>query len=153
MFPTEAKDPRFREIFDYWLSKAPPGRLPGRQHVDPLEIHRLLPGVVLVDVIPTGAEYRFRFRLIGTLMVEIFGADFTGKFIDQVVLQVGYDAIHANFASIIRTKQPHYWETPLTVAGRDFFSLARLALPLANDGENVDMILTYFVPSGRQPQS
>ncbi len=146
-FPSEARDRRFREFFDYWVSKAPPGKLPGRQHIDPLDIPKLLPGLALFDVHREGKRYRFRWRLIGTALVDAMGADHTGRFVDEVVLvTVKYEAVHKVFSEIIRTGQPNYWETPVTQSGRDFISLHRLALPLATDGETVDMIIGYYIP-------
>ncbi|MBV8650075.1 MAG: hypothetical protein JO255_01330, partial [Alphaproteobacteria bacterium] len=41
---------RFRRLYDYLGAKAPPGRLPGRQHIDPAEIADLLPYITLLEV-------------------------------------------------------------------------------------------------------
>lgn len=147
IFPPAAADPRFREFFAYWHSKAPPGLLPGRQHIDPLDIPHLLPGIVLLDVVPEGGRHRFRFRLVGTDFVETVGADHTGRFVDEVVLHlVKYEALRDVLMGIVRTRQPHYWETPATMSGRDYMSLQRLALPLARDGRAVDMVIGYYIP-------
>ena len=55
--------PRFRRLAEYLAAKAPPGKLAGRQHIDPLEIPDLLPHLMLVDVIPeAGGEPRYRIR-------------------------------------------------------------------------------------------
>jgi hypothetical protein len=43
--------PRFQRLADYLARKAPPGKLPGRQHVEPTEIVELLPWIMLIDVI------------------------------------------------------------------------------------------------------
>lgn len=151
-FPAAAEDPRFREIFDYWLTKLPaPGRLPGRQHIDPLDIPHLLPGFVLIDVVPDGGRNRYRFRLMGTSFVEATGADHTGRFIDEVGLHtVKYETLCEIFGAMARTRQPHYWEAPVTMSQRDYIGLRRIALPLARDGMNVDMIMGYYVPVVRQ---
>jgi len=150
LYPIEAKDSRFREFFDYWMSRAPSGRLPGRQHIDPLDIPKLLPGLALFDVIRTADGLRFRWRLVGTALVEAIGVDYTGRFVDEAGLPaVKYEAVHRVFCDIVRDKRPNYWETPITSAGRDFISLQRLALPLAGDGETVDMIVGYYIPVAR----
>lgn len=152
VLPPAAADPRFREIFEYWLSRAPPGRLPGRQHIDPIDIPHLLPGIVLLDVVPESGRHRFRFRLVGTGFVEVVGRDHTGLFVDEVVLHtIKQEALHEVLTGIVRTGQPHYWETPVTISRRDYLGLRRLAMPLARDGENVDMIFGYYVPVVRPP--
>lgn len=150
-----AADPRFREIFDYWQRKAPPGRLPGRQHIDPMEIRHLLPSIVLFDVLPQGTHFRFRWRLIGTAVVQAVGTDYTGRFIDEVILTADrYEALSAVLSEAVRGRQPQFWRTSINSSKeRDFISIDRLALPLASDGESVDMLLGYYLPNTRATAS
>ena len=147
--PGEASDPRFVEFFAYWRRCAPPGLLPGRQHIDPLDIPGLLPGIVLYDVVGDTAgdpaAVRFRFRLVGTMMCETLGVDPTGRFLDEFVLVDKQDTVHAAFVSIARDRCVHYWENPLWSADRTYVRLQRLALPLAGDGKTVDMIAAYYI--------
>src|SRR5271166_4009022 len=81
-----AGTPRFKRLADYLTAKAPPGKLPGRQHIDPTELTKLLPWLMLIDVVPqeSGAP-RYRHRLVGTETVAMFGIDGTGKFFDEVL--------------------------------------------------------------------
>jgi hypothetical protein len=144
--PADAKDPRFSAFFVYWQSKAPPGRLPGRQHIDPSEIPRLLPHLALYDVIRNGDDFRFRFRLVGTGAAEALGADNTGRFIDEIMAPEPYRPLHAAYSELVRRHTPQYWQRNLPFANRDFLAVQRLALPLAADGDTVDMIMTYYVP-------
>lgn len=148
VLPAEATDLRFREFFEYWLAKAPPGRIPGRQHLDPMDIPHLLPGIVLFDVIREGGRLRFRWRLIGTAVAEAVGRDHTGRFIDEVI-STKYDALHAALSGIVRTGRPHFWRTEIKASERAFRMIERLALPLASDGETVDMMIAYYVPADR----
>jgi hypothetical protein len=147
--PPQATDPRFRAFFDYWQERAPPGLLPGRQHIDPIDIPALLPGIVLYDVVgdPAGdlAALRFRFRLVGTMMCETVGVDPTGRFLDEMVLTDKKDAVQAAFVSVARDRAAHYWENPLWSADRTYVRLQRLALPLATDGVAVDRIVAYYI--------
>lgn len=149
VLPPQATDPRFRAFFDYWRERAPPGLLPGRKHIDPLDIPALLPGVVLYDVVgdPAGAlaSPRFRFRLVGTMMCETVGVDPTGRFLDEMVLADKKDAVQAAFLSVARDGVAHYWENPLWSADRSYLRLQRLALPLASDGVTVDKIVAYYI--------
>ncbi len=144
--PADAKDPRFSAFFVYWQSKAPPGRLPGRQHIDPLEIPRLLRHIALYDVVRQDGDFRFRFRLVGTGLAEALGADNTGRFIDEIMPAEAYPALHATYSQLARQGTPQYWQRNLPFANRDFLAVQRLALPLAADGNTVDMIMSYYVP-------
>jgi hypothetical protein len=144
-----AADPRFGEFYQYWRSRAPAeGGLPGRQHIDPVEIPHLLPGIVLFDVVHDGTRLRFRWRLIGTAVVDAVGTDYTGRFIDEVIITAGsYEVLHDVLSGIVRTKQPHFWRTHIRASVRNFRWLQRLALPLARDGEIVDMLIAFYLPA------
>jgi len=151
--PPQATDPRFQAFFDHWRHRAPPGLLPGRQHIDPLDIPALLPGIVLYDVVgdPAGGPddglpaLRFRFRVVGTMMCETVGTDPTGRFLDELVLADKQDTVQAAFVSVVRDRVAHYWENPLWSADKSYVRLQRLALPLASDGVTVDKIIAYYI--------
>lgn len=147
VFPAEAADPRFRDFFAYWKRAAPQGLLPGRQHIDPMDIPALLPGIVLYDVVDEGERPRFRFRLVGTMMCAVVGTDPTGRFLDEMVMADKKDEVRDAFTAVARTRCAHYWENPLWTVDRTFIRLQRLALPLARDGIHVDMIVAYYARS------
>ena len=44
-------DDRLRQTYEYWRGKAGARPLPSRSDIDPVEIPRLLPHIMLVDVI------------------------------------------------------------------------------------------------------
>jgi hypothetical protein len=146
-FPREATDPRFMRFFQYWQSRAPPGKLPGRRHFDPpFEIPDLLPSIVLYEVVRSGERLRFKFRLVGTLVVEMAGFEPTGKYADEIHLAPRRHSIQAALEGVVRNKQAHYWQVPIAFAGREYIAYQRLALPLAADGETVDMIFGLQLP-------
>src|ERR1700686_2539143 len=68
--------PLVRRFYDYWLSVAPPGRLPGRQHIAPEDLVPMLPRLYLLDVYRK--PLRFRYRLVGTEIVHSVGRELTG---------------------------------------------------------------------------
>lgn len=143
--PAGATHPRFGEIFDYWRRKAPADRLPGRQHLDPVEIPQLLRHIALYDVIIGPAGQRFRARLVGTGAAEALGADNTGRFVDDIMPPHAYPDFHAAYMDVVANRRPHYWERALPFANRDFLAIQRLALPLAADGMTVDVVLACYV--------
>ena len=138
--------PRFRRLADYLDSKAPPGKLPGRQHIDPLEIPDLLPHLMLIEVLPqAGGGARYRIRLVGTAVVAIQGSDGTGKFADEILTAAEGADIIKGYDEIVRTRQPQYHSGTVATAGRDHVDYERIAFPLAADGEHVDMLIFVFV--------
>src|SRR3546814_5044964 len=75
---------RIRELFAYWQDKRRGDLLPRRADIDPVEIPRLMPYVLIADI--EHAPFRVRFRLVGTKVVEATGFEFTGKYLDEITL-------------------------------------------------------------------
>jgi hypothetical protein len=138
-----------KKIFDYWRMIAPPGILPGRQHIDPLEIPAdLLPWIALVDVISDSEKRRFRFRLVGTGNVSRYGRDPTGKWFEETYPGQILDRQTTAYDEVATSKQPQLSHNSLPVAGQEFLTYQRLLLPLASDGNTVDMIMALIVFDG-----
>lgn len=143
--PPDARDPRFTELYDYWWSLSRDGRLPGRRDIDPTAIPGLLAGLILYDVVREGGGLRFRIRLAGQTMVNILGYEPRGRFVDDMVVPGRGADVNEAFTRVAVERIAHYWENKLWTAGRDYITLQRLALPLADDGDLVDTILAYHV--------
>ena len=138
-------DPNLRRFLEYWSSKAAEGRLPGRQHIDPLEIPELLSSIVMMDVVREGdGGVRFRLRLVGTEIVALHGRDLTGHWLDEAFPSgAAEDVVTAN-RMVVESRQPHYWRNALHSAGREHVRYERLMCPLAADGQTVDMLIGVF---------
>ncbi|HEY9569201.1 MAG TPA: PAS domain-containing protein [Thalassobaculum sp.] len=136
---------KVRELVNYWLSIHPARGLPGRQHLDPLHIPSLLPNIWLVDVERTPA-LRLRYRLIGTSVARAFDHDPTGEYLDQAHPQSRDGQIHIYMHDVIRSRLPA-WRVgaPQLWQLQDYLQLERIYLPLAADGEQVDLILALTV--------
>ena len=132
-------DARLRALFGYWAEKRGERAMPARADLDPLEIPTLLPIVGLVDVLDGGA--RFRYRLVGTEIVDVAGHDPTGRFLDEVLPDSGYaDYLIGLFREVTRERRPLYGESDFRGPGRIERRVRRLLMPLSRDGQSVDMI-------------
>lgn len=155
-------DPAFARLHDYWLRKTRKSldggaRLPSRADIDPLEIPReLLPDIGLLEVerqgpdSPWGAR-RYRIRLFGSALESMTGANETGRYYDETVEPAGYAVLARLLGTVIDERRPLYFAAPSAAAGRGFLWFGRLALPLAGDGEQVDMILGLVRPLPHPP--
>ena len=139
--PDNVRDSRVRLLFDYWKSKCRPGRLPGRSDIDPHEMVGFLPYVILLDVERRGDACRFRYRLVGTEVVALFGYDPTGRYLDEATLPQRYPQVHGRLLSVAETKRPHYAILPVPLPNRDSVYAEILTLPMASDGDTVDLLL------------
>jgi hypothetical protein len=142
---TPFTDPRFEQAYNYWRDKAGSRAMPSRADIDPTEIPKLLPDVMLVERHPDG---RYRYRLIGTENARAHGINATGRFLDEVLPGPDYQAhVLGLYDECVETQRALYTECL-------FFSPARhaperhtkvLFLPLSADGETVNMIFVLQV--------
>ena len=71
-----------RQFFEYWNGLPKVGLVPDRSTFNPPAIHRLMPSVTILEVVPPD---RVEMRLIGTDLVARMGADPTGKnYLDSI---------------------------------------------------------------------
>jgi hypothetical protein len=148
-----AWDPTVRRFYEYWLSVAPHGRLPGRQHIAPEDIITLLPRLWMCDVFRD--PLRFRYRLVGTEIVRSVQRELTGQWLDEAQPQsVTNPTLSNRYRFIVETGRPT-WRRGPTLWSRDphHRTVENCLVPLATDGETVDKIFAMtalFDADGRQ---
>jgi hypothetical protein len=136
---TNIPDEMQNHMLAYWRSKCASGRLPARADIDPLDFPWALGLVCLLNV--EHKPLRFRYRLDGSAIVDHHGSDFTGRTTDELRPAAYADMLHLHFSEVVETGAPNLYRITLLNDGK-LRSYLRLALPLATDGSNVDMILT-----------
>jgi hypothetical protein len=135
----------------YWNHQRRGRAVPDRRDIDPVDIGAgLLPNVGLIDVTDGGA--RFRNRLVGTAIVERWGFEITGRFLDEIMREGGYrEFIHELYRDACRHRAPVYssslfrWDVATHMVTR------RLYLPLTHGGDDVTMILVGQTFIGNAP--
>jgi len=133
----------FRALLAYWSGKRGERKLPSRADIDPGDLRSLLPSLIIFDCLPSFAD--FRYRLIGTGVVNASGRDNTGKTVREV-----YEAAEPEFCK-------YYLDTLRSVATRGVIGRAKgtlrhvrrehrsadiLLLPLGDPDGKVRWILT-----------
>ncbi len=134
--------PNITRLYDYWRSIHPPGGgLPGRQHLDPMHIPELLPSVWLLDV--QREPFRLRYRLVGTRIEEVRGQKLTGTWLDDTSPEiVNFEAYYRRYRGVVESRQPNWRRGRSQMQHlRDIEELENILLPLATDGNGVDMLL------------
>ena len=81
---SELKSPRIHRLHGYWQHQRDKrgGKLPRRGDIAPDQIRDLLPNIMIVDV--ERDPMRFRYRLVGTRVVEYNGVEFTGRYLGEI---------------------------------------------------------------------
>lgn len=152
----QVASPRIHRLHSYWRQKCGAALLPRRADIAPDEIRDLLPYIMIVDV--ERDPLRFRYRLVGTKVVEYNGVEFTGRYLGDIGWPEEPDLIDS-YTKVVQTRRPVFgvlaWEQVSGAIGRCEFA----RLPLSEDGELVSQILGMedydflqpdAVPSGGQ---
>ncbi len=136
-FRKRIRHPNLVRLFDYWRARRR-GSFPGRDDIDPLEFKFALGNVTLIDVLRE--PLRFRFRLVGSLMAQRMGWDLTGKMADEVPDIEYRSGLLDAYRQIVLGRAPStvLYERMIDGQPRRF---EVLRLPLAADGETIDMLL------------
>lgn len=153
VLPPEASEAEFRELLAYWQSKLLAGRLPGRQHIDPTDLQpRHLSQLLLLDVVegaPSKLRRRYRFRVAGTGFSAIAGHDVTGLHYDEIGAPERALPVIRALDLVVERKAPVFLSGRLSIPSQDYVWVKRLVLPLAHDGDKVDMILAIWLAERR----
>jgi hypothetical protein len=133
--------PPLQSLLEYWLSKRAGAPMPLRTAIDPLDIPLLLPHLMLTEPVESGAD--FRYRLVGTAVVEAAGIDFTGRRQSELLAPGAYrDYVLGLSRAVMEERRPLYSESSYRALRLSDRWTARLMLPLASATGGVGYILT-----------
>jgi hypothetical protein len=137
-------DARIRRVFEYWCAIRPAEDcLPGRQHIEPSDLPEVLRWLCLIDI--QRSPLRFRYRLVGTGHREIIGTDLTGKWLDEAFGRLPRTETYADFPAVAAGEARYCRVAPPFPVDQRYVAMERLLLPLARDGQSVDMVLGLTV--------
>jgi hypothetical protein len=118
----------FSGLHALWRRSKGVGSVPRRAEFTAETLHPWLPSIVILDQIDT----RYRFRLIGTAIVAIYGRDATGTYFDEIVSPLFYSSAIASYsraASLARPIEDDPSRDPLFADARFAGRWRRLILP------------------------
>lgn len=150
MLDIRPPDDPLNAIYTYWngLVENDPhriGGLPSLTDIDPPAIpSSAVSYMLLIDVGPE-LERRYRYRLVGTEIEFLFGADYTGKFMDEIVPSPLYDQVKEAYDRACAVREPVVFGGAYVRQSGEFFNVTRLALPLETVPGTVDCILSAAV--------
>jgi hypothetical protein len=128
-----------RALYSYWDRQRSGRVMPDRRDIDPTGLPgNVLPSLAMFDLID-GAQ-RVRVRLLGTDVVARFGRDFTGRFLDEIMIGDYLDYLIGLCREAYARRSPIYTENIFRWQVRQDIVTRRLLLPLAN-GDNQPAIL------------
>lgn len=143
------REPVLAGLYDYWCGKRAGGDLPARASIAPEDIVPALRHVLLIDVLEGGQTLRY--RLVGTAVAA--ESDPTGRTMQETLPAGEYrDHILGLFGAVVDRGEALY--TRHRYPERDprrRSEVERVFLPLAADGQTVDMILVGQIRHAPRP--
>jgi hypothetical protein len=152
-FAAQIDHANLRAFYAYWLTKRGGKRVPARADIDPVEIHRFLPNIFMLDVIESGA--RFRYRLVGTAIGNAVG-DFSGRYVDEALPPPQYEVYREKYQRIVRELAVLYEVVRIVWHENPAVLFRRLMLPLSDDQATANILFgvgyyDYGDPGRRSP--
>ena len=134
-------DSRLQGLARYWFDRCAEGDVPPRTAIDPLEFPALLPNILLLDRVVTPEGVRFRYRLVGTQVVEIAGRELTGCFLDEALPPSYADFVAQTHRLALERRRPVYASSLYHDKGNFVNGLTyRLVMPLRRAGDEPDTV-------------
>ena len=135
--------PVLRQLFAYWEAKRGGRMAPARHEIDPVDFRYALGWVNLLEVHPGAKD--FEFRVFGSLLARVLQQD------TDLTSTAGTDdaEFHAvamqDMTRVITERKPLRIFRDLQTGIRRY-RFEVLLLPLSDDGETVNMLLTCAIP-------
>jgi hypothetical protein len=138
-------DPLILRFVQYCREKRYGARYPARAALDPLDFRYVLGDVVIIDAHRPAAGsaegWQFRYRLVGAGIVERDGYDLTNKTLEELPEPEYRERVRATWTEVCETGQlaHHLREVVLDNRLRCY---EVVVLPLASNGEDIDMLIS-----------
>jgi CheY-like chemotaxis protein len=143
------RNPILRRGYDFWLQKCAGRPFPDRTDLDPSEIKDILPHLTIIEVAGNDREARFRYRLVGTAVVDAVGKDRTGCFADEFLQGRHAAFLCGLWQEVCASGCPIYAASAYDIDSDDRalssdlgLSRERLLLPFSVQGDSVRQIVT-----------
>lgn len=125
--PAIVTDPDVQQFLQLWFDAHVNGRAPGKEFLDPLRLRFLLGSLSLLEVHKN--PLRFRYRLVGTDIVQRLGVELTGKWLDDHPDPSFRPFLLQGATIVYRESKPVYSYADLRTLGQDW-RLEVVAVPL-----------------------
>lgn len=134
-----------QEVFlMYWLKQCPdePDRFPARRDINPADLGRHMAHIIILDVLNDPVD--FQYRLVGTHARSFMHNDDTGKKFSELPGKGPDSDLWATKLRVLSLRKPIFEEVKYVGPQADFTRVLTLHLPLAKDGQNIDMIMSVL---------
>ena len=146
----ELSEPVLQDFFAYWDDVRGERRFPSRGDIDPIRMPvPILPHLVLIDVLPDIGS--FRYRLVGTKIVERVGYELRGRLASDGVVD-DPEALCQGMTLVAGDGQPRHLWLGCDASPQGFRSIEQVFAPLSRSGDHIDMLFGATVFHRDPPQ-
>lgn len=118
--------------------------------LDLMDIHRLVPNVLVLDV--ERGSGRLLIRFIGTMIVDMFGYETTGRYMDEINIGPHQEKLLAVYDEAVASRSPHWTLAKVTltdaenpfVSERKGFTYERLVCPFCGPAGDVTQLVALL---------
>ncbi|HYE00352.1 MAG TPA: PAS domain-containing protein [Alphaproteobacteria bacterium] len=146
-------DPVIDAVYAHWRARCPPGGIPDRAAIDPVEIPpACLPHLILWDRLEAGG---YRCRLSGSAVDRAHGRGLRGLTTAELH-GASNGAIEREYDWVVANRLPHFVDRRMAWYHQDFKRYRRILLPLTQGGTEVRMLLaaaTYYYGTPLDPRA
>jgi hypothetical protein len=142
--------PELLGLLKQWQGWACLEPLPLRKRFDPVDFPKLLPWIVLAEILHDRPQFDARFRYLGTEIVHNFkSANLTGTRVSDL------EPIFARRWSevgekVVAVRAPQFFHGAPFLVDKAFLKLEMLALPLSKTGEKVDFVVLAMARDSKE---
>jgi hypothetical protein len=137
------RDTLLAECWMFWRSCRHGRSVPLKAYLDPVEMpRRILPHLFLYERTSNG---RFRCRLAGTGVCEMYHNDPTGKYLDDMIPPPARESRIRLFRAVLDQERPIAYEGHIAEPGREWIPFLRLLLPISSDGFTADTVFGMVI--------
>jgi hypothetical protein len=135
---------RNAHVYAHWVTASGTKPMPNRNEMQPdvipLDLLPELPYIYIAEVMRDELGTWFKFRLMGTGLTERLKQDGTGKMLLDLQIGGWEEEWRKNLVSTVQMKLPVVDESTIKTEAGLVLEIEHLALPISEDGINVDRI-------------
>jgi hypothetical protein len=137
------RHPALCRLYADWQDRRRGRAFPTCKDFDPLAMKYILGNLSLVEV--RRQPLRFYFRIHASNVASRLGFDLTGKNLDDYPDAKHREMIHEHFSRVVAEGVPVLGQREAEITDKLVLHCEAIALPLAKDGESIDMLMSGFV--------
>jgi hypothetical protein len=132
--------PRQHRLLTCWAGLRAQQAVPAWSALPADDLAQQLDTLMFVDAVMDGADLRFRIRFLGSGIAASYGADYTGRFLDEAIPPAWRENALCTYRETIARKRPVYNLVDTLDGGGTLVRMERLLLPFTSTA-GVDRVL------------